>query len=314
MVTNASIFRVSRAFLFQQRVDLALVGPTEDVAGPVIDRKAVVLLVPIVVLDLSGPGHRPDAVSEIGDVVDARVRRSPVQFATQPSRVWTVFCDLQAIGEQQTGRSRRRGSGSEPLGHSEIDQLLGQMVIFDPPIHRVVRVVGHQQGQSEAAQQALGRTLPLPVLLGDLDQLTDIGELLDRSPQVAAQQRPQPLRLLGNVGPPAAQAAQLPLDSLLLDLLGAKLDPQFGQCVLLVVAGRGRGCRDGLGGADGWLELAEIGDPIATGRFEQVVEPVEPATAFRPARLQSVDLCFEDGDPVTAVPGNLDAELGFRGP
>src|SRR2546423_950190 len=98
------------------------------------------------------------------------------------------------------------------------------MVLIDPTADGVIRIVRHQQRQTEAVQDPLCRALPLPMRLGDLDQLACERQVLRRTPKLTAELSPQLQRTVGDVRAPIAKAPQLPLSVRLLLLQGPQVD------------------------------------------------------------------------------------------
>ena len=117
--------------------------------------------------------------------------------------------------------------------------------------------------------------------------------------------------MVRDVGTPIPQAAEFPLDLGLLVLNGAQVEPQLGQRVLLVRLRRGRGINCRRGRLPGVIELRDVADPVAAGRGQQLVEAVVPPAALVALVAQSSQVGLQRGDPITALPGDLQTERPF---
>ena len=214
-------------------VDLLLVGPAEDVLPAVVDPVAVVLLVAVPVLDLSGPRHRLGGGAEVGDGVDAGVVRPPPQLGFQPGLETGAGLDLEHVGKQRITRppvpySRSHRRGWDPVVHDTGPEV----AVVDPGGDGLVVAVGYKHREGEVVQHTFGRALPVGGVGPYLEQLAGEGKLVGVDVDIRAQAGPQLQAAAGQVGGTGLEAAQLGVDrrGVVLDL--AQLDLSVGDLVL----------------------------------------------------------------------------------
>ena len=122
-----------------ERLDLGLVGPTQNVLPTVIDPLAIVLLVPFPVFDLPRPGGRLPGGTEIAHGVHARVVGTTAELALQPLLESRFRSDLEHVDqERMSRRTLRRGRPGEAGWDPKIDDPGTEVVVVDPTGHGFV--------------------------------------------------------------------------------------------------------------------------------------------------------------------------------
>ncbi len=87
-----------------ERIDLGLVGPTQDVLPTVVDPLAIVLLVPFPILDLPGTGDRLPRGAEIAYGVHAGMVGTTAELALQPLLESRVGFEFEHVDQERMGR------------------------------------------------------------------------------------------------------------------------------------------------------------------------------------------------------------------
>ena len=258
-------------------LDLGGVAPAQHVAAAVGDGVAVVLLVAAAgVLDLAGAGDRTRLAAELllggaaGDV------EAVGELALEPVVVRAVGLDRE-LAHQRVGVQRGQLAGAR-RADVEIHQAAAQVVAVHPLGHRLVVRVGHQQGEAEAAQQALGGALPVALVLAHLQQLAGEGHVLDVDAERAAQRGADLDLAVVDVAAPAPEAVDLGAQRVVFELALAQADGvlgervlQLGVAVARVLAARGEvqalgGEGLAVGGGGGAEHRGELGVAARLGQ------------------------------------------------
>jgi len=137
------------------------------------------------IFHLTGPRNGPWLAAELflrraaGDV------EALCQLALQPVPDWRVGPDLE-LADQRVAMQLGQIAGAS-RAHVEVHEPAAQRVRIHPFGHGLVVRVRHQQRETEAVQQPLGGTLPVAMLLADLQQLAGERHRALRQPQCLAQ-------------------------------------------------------------------------------------------------------------------------------
>ena len=220
-----------------ERVDLGRVRPAEHVPAPIVDAVPVVLLVPLAGgLDLAGAGDRMGLAAELALIGAAGHVEAAGQLPLQPAVERAVGLDGQ-LAHQGVGVQAGRGVPVAPalgagLAYPEIDEPSREVGLVDPARHPGVVRVGHQERQTEAAQQALRRPFPVAFFLAYLEDFADERHVrLRREVQRLAQGGAHgdlPGRDVAAAGP---EALDLRVERVVLLPRPAEVDPVLGQLV-----------------------------------------------------------------------------------
>ena len=127
---------------------------------------------------------------------------------------------------------QRRQLASAWWADVEIHQAAAQVVAVHPFGHGLVVRVGHQQGEAEPAQQALGGALPVALILAHLQQLAGEGHSVHIDAERAAQRGADLDLAVVDVAAPALEAVDLGTQRVVLELALAQGDGVLGECVL----------------------------------------------------------------------------------
>ena len=212
--------------------DLGGVAPAEYVAAAIVDPVAVVLFVALARgLDLAGGSDGPGLAAKLLLVDTAGHVEAVGDLPLQPVEMGGIGLKGQ-LTRQRFGMQSRQSLVAPPAAHPEVDHTPLEVGAIDPGGYAGIVVIGHQQGETEIAQQPLDGPFPLPLLLAHLQQFPGEGQLLFWEVEGTAEGAAQTDLLLVDIAAPRLQARDFGLQLFMFMASLGEEDPGFVEIVL----------------------------------------------------------------------------------